>query len=231
MTEIPVDGIRTEILGAYALGRWFLEYANGILKMPSPTKHASSLGVLVWYGEKVKSRRKRNCMKVDEVVANWKDLIVRLTLAHDKDEADAAEADVERCLTPILTAPVKQLREFAPKLLAALKAEKQIPYIVWRAYEVWAVQMEKAPDEDVKELKRDLAKDIADMVEEDVKAQLPDALIRALMWRSPKKLEEVKQVVEEEKAAGRSVRLKGRESCLFLEAGGTEDEPKVCVQI
>ena len=58
-----------------------------------------------------------------------------------------------------------------------------------------------------------------------------EALIRALQWRSPAKLEEVKKVVESEQAAGRKVRLKGRESCLFVEAGGTEDEPKVCIQV
>jgi hypothetical protein len=58
-----------------------------------------------------------------------------------------------------------------------------------------------------------------------------DAMVRALMWRSPEKLQEVKAVVASEKAAGRGVRLKGRESCLFLEAGGTEDAPKVCIQV
>ena len=91
--------------------------------------------------------------------------------------------------------------------------------------------MDKATDEDIVTLKKDLAADIVKMVEEDAKAQLPDAMVRALMWRSPDTLEKVKEVVTEEKAAGRSVRIKGRESCLFLEAGGTEAHPKVCVQI
>ena len=69
------------------------------------------------------------------------------------------------------------------------------------------------------------------MVEQDAKDQLPDAMIRALQWRSPEKLEQVKEVVAKEKAAGRKTRLKGRESCLFLEAGGTEEQPEVCVQV
>ncbi len=231
-TEEERCGIRTEILGAYELGRHFLEYKNSIAGLPSPTKHLTKLGVLMWYGTTmVKTRKKRTCMDVNAMANKWRDLIVDLTMAHDKDEADKAEASVESHLTPILAAPVKQLRAFAPRLLELLKADQRIPYIVWRAYEVWAKQMETAPDEDVKELKTDLAGEIVRMVEEDAKSQLPDAMIRALMWRSPARLEEVKKVVAEEKAAGRPVRLRGRESCLFLEAGGTEDEPKVTVQI
>ena len=170
-------------------------------------------------------------MDVDELVKRWHETIVGLAMAHDKDGVDRYESAVEECLSPILTAPVKQLREFGPKLLKSLKADTSVPYLIWRAYEVWIDQMDKATDEDIVTLKKDLAADIVKMVEEDAKAQLPDAMVRALMWRSPDTLEKVKEVVTEEKAAGRSVRIKGRESCLFLEAGGTEAHPKVCVQI
>ena len=44
-----------------------------------------------------------------------------LATAHDKDAADRYEAAIEECLTPILAAPIKQVREFYPKLLKALK--------------------------------------------------------------------------------------------------------------
>jgi len=168
---------------------------------------------------------------MDELVKRWHKAIVGLAVAHDKDAVDRHEASVEECLTPLLTMPVKQLREFGPKLMAGLKADPAVPYLVWRSYEIWLEQMKDAPDEDVKTLKTELAGDIVKMVESDAKEQLPDAMIRALMWRSPSTLQEVKDVVEEEKKAGRKVRLKGRESCLFLEAGGTELEPQVCVQI
>ena len=170
-------------------------------------------------------------MDIEDLVKKWHATILGLAVAHDKDGVDRYEAAVEECLSPILTAPVKQLREFGPKLLESLKADKAVPYLVWRAYEVWIEQMEKAPDEDIRVLKQDLAADIVKMVEEDAKAQLPDAMIRALMWRSPSTLQEVKEVVTKEKEAGRGVRIKGRESCLFLEAGGTADRPEVCVQI
>jgi hypothetical protein len=76
-----------------------------------------------------------------------------------------------------------------------------------------------------------LAQEIASLVEQDVKDQLPDALIRALQWRPPEQLEQVKQAVIESQARGERPRLRGRESCLFLEVGGTEDEPEACVQI
>lgn len=170
-------------------------------------------------------------MDVEKMVQVWKAAIVGLAMAHDKDEADRQEANIEECLTPMLTAPVGQLRDFAGRLRDALKSDAAVPYLVWRAYEVWFEMMKLAPDEDVKTLKRDMAQSIVDLVEEDAKKQLPEAMVRALMWRSPEKLAEVETAVREEKAAGRSVRLRGRESCLFLEVGGTEDEPRVCVQV
>lgn len=170
-------------------------------------------------------------MNMNEVVPKWHKLVVGLAMAHDKDEADRLEASVEDLLTPLLTAPVAQIRQFAHLLLESMMNDKAVPFLVWRAFQVWVEQMDQAPDGEVKELKRDLAKQIVDMVEQDAKEQLPDAMVRALMWRSPRQLEEVKAVVEAETSAGRKVRLRGRESCLFLEAGGTEEEPAVCVQI
>ena len=171
-------------------------------------------------------------MDVDALVAEWKVVVVGLAIAHDKDEADRYEAAIEKCLMPILSAPIKQVREFYPKLLKALKDDPKVPFLVWRGYEIWVDQiLSKAPDEGIKQLKTELAREITEMVEQDVKDQIPDALIRALQWRSAETLEQVKKTVEEEKAAGRKPRLRGRESCLFLEVGGTEDEPKACVQI
>ena len=170
-------------------------------------------------------------MNVDLMVMRWSNLIVKLALAHDKEAADRIEATVEDCLNPILSAPVKQLREFGAKLLGVLKADPAVPYVLWRSYEVWIHKLKDAPDEEVKTLKKDLAAEIVDLIEDDIHPQLPEAMVRALMWRSPEKLEEMKAVVTQEKAKGNKVRLRGRESCLFIEAGGSEDEPKVCVQL
>lgn len=225
----PPRGIRTELINSYDIPRYF--YAH---TAKSAAKHMSTLGCMIRYSLDIgcTGRRKRTPMDVDALVTRWEEVIVGLAIAHDKDEADRYEAAIETCLTPILSAPIKQVREFYPKLLARMKANKSIPFLVWRSYEIWIEQvLDKAVDEDVKQLKRDLAREITEMVEQDVKDQIPDQMIRALMWRSGETLQEVKVEVQKVKEAGGKVRLRGRESCLFLEVGGTEDEPKVCVQI
>jgi hypothetical protein len=230
-------GARSLILCSYDIPKYFYgltgSSAGGGRLKRSAAFHLGELGCMVWYGDGYShtGRKKRKPVDIDDMVRKWHAVVVGLATAHDKDEADRYEAGVEECLLPLLSAPIKQVREFGPKLLASLQADRTVPYLVWRAYEIWIDQLKDAPDENVKELKTDLSRQIVAMVEEDVKAQLPDAMVRALMWRSPAKLAEVKTVIEAEKAAGRGVRLKGRESCLFLEAGGTEEEPAVCVQV
>lgn len=225
----PEEGIRTLLIASYEIPRQFYSVVR-----KSAVKHASNLGLLVWYADHCgyTARKKRTPMDVDKLVNEWKTVVTGLAVAHDKDEADRYEAAIEKCLVPILAAPIKQVREFYPKLLKALKDDPKVPFLVWRSYEIWVGQiLSKAPDEAVKQLKTDLAKQITEMVEQDVKDQIPEALMRALQWRSGDTLEEVKAAVEETKKNGDKVRLRGRESCLFMEVGGTEDEPKACVQI
>jgi hypothetical protein len=226
--ERKMRGIRTELICSYDIPRFFYSTVHGL----SPVKRADEIGLLLWYGVGCRrmGRKKRTEMNVDGLVEKWADVLTGLATAHDKDTADRYEAAIEECLTPLLAAPIKQIREFYPKLLKALKSNPQVPFLVWRGYEIWIDQiLSKAPDEDVKELKTKLAKEITDMVEQDVKDQIPEALIRALQWRSGETLEEVKAVVIKEKAKGNKVRLRGKESCLFMYAG--EGENEVCVQI
>lgn len=224
-------GLRTEVIGSYEIPRWF--YTQVRTKI-SATQKLSTLGLLIWYACKIgyTGHKKRTPMNVDALVQEWKTVVTGLAVAHDKDEADHYEAAIEKCLVPILSAPIKQVREFYPKLLAALKNDPKVPFLVWRAYEIWVDQViSKAADEDIKVLKTDLAKEITEMVEQDVKDQIPEALMRALQWRNAETLAKVKDAVVETKKKGGKVRLRGRESCLFMEVGGTEDEPKACVQI
>lgn len=225
----PPDGIRTVVIGSYEIPKLF--YKN----MPkSPVKKVENFGVYCWYACKYPhaGRKPRKLMDVDVMVQRWHTAVVGLVMAHDKDEADRYESTIDDCLSPILTAPVRQIRELVPKLLASLKADPKVPFLVWRAYEAWIETVVKtATDEDVKELKTALAAEIVALVEEDAKEQLPEAMMRALQWRNPEKLQEVKDVVSAEKKKGNKTRLVGKESCLFLWAGGTEDEPKVCIQI
>lgn len=185
-----------------------------------------------WNGHAHTGRRKRIPMDIDAMVTRWKPVIVGLATAHDKDEADRYESQLDDCLSPILTAPIRDVREFAGRLLTAMKDDPAVPFLVWRAYEIWVAEfVVKAPDGDLITLKTDIASEIAGLVEDDIKPQLSTALIHALQWRSPERLREVKAVVEKEKAAGRGVRLKGKESCLFMTAGGTEDNPEICIQL
>jgi|SRR5208282_2926887 len=228
--KLPLRGIRSELISSYEIPRAF--YCN--VRKLSAARQVSNLGCLVWYGMKVgcMGRTRRTKMDVDALVSKWAVVVTMLATAHDKDAADRYEAAIEECLTPILSAPIKQVREFYPKLLKALKENPSVPFLVWRSYEIWVDQvLSKAPDEAVKALKTELAKEISDLVEQDVKDQIPEALIRALQWRSPETLQEVKDALVKDKKMGTRARLRGRESCLFLEVGGTEDEPQVCVQI
>lgn len=224
-------GVRTMAIGAYEIGRFFWEIRTKDRRYPSPVHWARELGCYVCYTCKQPSRKKRIPMDIDAMVISWHKIYVGLATAHDKDEADFYEGSVESLLTPLLTAPVKQIRQFADRLLEVLKTDKAVPFLVWRAFEVYVEQMRKAPDEGVKELKTALAREIVNMVEGDMKDQLPDAMVRALQWRDPERLAQVKEAIQEEKAAGRKVKMKGRESCLFMEVGGTDDKPNVRIQI
>jgi hypothetical protein len=117
-------------------------------------------------------------------------------------------------LSPILSAPIKQIREFYPVLLAKLKKDSRIPFLVWIAFDAWGECIIKnSPDEGVKRLKRRLAADIADLVEKPAAEQLPEAIKRALCWRDPETLKEVKAALKD----GAKPKLVGRQSCLFLE--------------
>ena len=164
------------------------------------------------------SRKRRMKVDVDALVKTWTDVIAKFCSAHDKDDLDLAETEIEKLLQPILTAPVRDLRSFYQKLVDTLKADSRIPFFAWRAFETWhELDIKKAPDEDIKQLRRDLAEEIANMVEDEVKGDLREAMINALMWRNPQKLEQMKETIQEGKESGRKPRMKGRESCLFLQ--------------
>lgn len=232
-------GVRSAVIGSYEIPRLF--YAQGFVpargcKSQSAARVLANVGAMFHYahilGYTVRLKKRRKEVDVEKLLVRWQEVIVGLALAHDKDGADRYEAAIDDCLLPLLTAPIAQVREFASKFLEALKSDQRVPYLVWRPYEIWIESViAKASDEEVRVLKTSLAAEIVALVEPDVRNQLPEAMIRALQWRSPEKLQEFKTVVEEEHKKGNKVRLRGRESCLFIEAGGTEAEPAVCVQV
>lgn len=172
---------------------------------------------LLLYGIEHPTRKKRTPMKVDDMVARWIPIIKGLSIAHDKATLDRCEFESEQHLTPLLAAPVKQLREFYVQLTAALKADPTVPFFVWAMFEAWGkAVLQHAPDAAVRELKDELAQQIADMVATDLQPDLPTAIAGALRWRDAETLEKIKTAVEK----GGKPRLRGRESCLFLDVDG-----------
>jgi hypothetical protein len=166
------------------------------------------------------SRRKRSPMDVKKMVENWLPLVKKLAIAHDIDEKDAASSQLDEYLLPVVAAPVAEIRAFYRELTAQLKADPQVPWAVWRLFDFWGENvLDKIQSEGVLELKTEIAKRIA---ENSMKAIPPqdwiNSMIGALQWRSPEKLKEIEAHLE----AGAKPRVRGKESCLFLQVAGSE---------
>jgi len=199
---------RLRVIGNYGGERFLL--------MTQPLNNPLSL---MAYQARYPSRRRRIPVDVTTMVQRWVPVIRGIATGHDKDTVDGCEFQLEELLTPMLTAPVKQLREFYAQLVDALKADPTIPWFIWSTFEAWGEEvLSKAPDDDVKELKADLAREVAELVERDVMPDVKEAIAGALRWRSPERLAEIRDKVK----GGHKPRLRGRESCLFLHVDGTE---------
>lgn len=156
---------------------------------------------------------RRRPVDVADMVSQWVPIIKGLSLAHDKASVDRTEYNSQEHLFPLLGAPIKQVRKFFAALVVALKADPEIPFFVWTWFEAWGELMKQAPDGQIKVLKTKLAEQVAELVEKDVQPDLRAALVGALQWRNPDTLERIKTAVEK----GEKPRMRGRESCLFLE--------------
>lgn len=228
---VPIEDpapTRVSTVREHVVGLWdVLEQAKSLFLWRHalwPASHVRSLQdfrAILMYAVEVPSRRKRTLMNVPELVARWVPIIRALATAHDKAPIDACEFEMDDHLTPLLSAPVKQIREFYTQLVAALKADPTIPFFVWAWFESWGdVILKTAPDGDVLALKDALATQIAEMVERQVQPDLRAALVGALKWRSPETLEQIRDAV----AKGGKARMVGRSSCLFLEVRTGDDE-------
>jgi hypothetical protein len=203
-------GVRSAVMASLASGAFPFR-----VKKKGPVGRMEFLGhVLRWGMVHGMTHRRVVRVNVEELVGQWVEAVVGMCLAHDKDTYDAHDARADALLGPLLTAPVKQVREFYAKLLDRMRADQRVPMLVWMGFEAWGeVLVKDAPDEGVKKLKHRLAQDIADLVELDVREQIPKAIARALRWRDPETLREVKETLQ----AGAKPKLVGRESCLYLE--------------
>ncbi len=210
-------GVRTAVMSSLGIN------ALGFAKN-RPIQRLHMLGSLLRYAMQRPSHQARETMNVAQMVKKWVKAVVGLCQAHDKDAYDAEDAKADELLTPLLAAPVKQVREFYHKLEAKLRADPGVPFLVWTAFTAWGeVMVKNAPDEGVKKLKNKLAGEIADLVELDIRDQIGAAIARALRWRDPEQLEQVKEQLEK----GAKPKLTGRESCLFLSVGNGKKKVEV----
>lgn len=225
--------LRAELLGLWdivSMGRKYLFLWAGTGQRLHKDRPAWNLETVLWalrYQSQYPARRRRTPMDVPGMIQLWHRLVKGLSTAHDKTTVDNCEFDMEGALGPILTAPVKELREFYKGLVAALRKDPKIPFFVWQMFEVYGqVIIEKATKDEVVELKTKLAHEIAERVEKEVALDLKDALVGALQWRSEKSLERIKKTLDEREesledgaAPKKRARLTGKESCLFLQVG------------
>jgi hypothetical protein len=184
-----------------------------------------TIRAFLMYAAEHPSRQRRMPMDVDAMVERWMPIIRGLATAHDKATVDQCEFDSEEHLLPLTVAPVKQLRDFYAKLCDRLQHDPTIPFFVWRSFKTWGdVILAKLPDGAVKQLRGDLAKKVADLVEEQIRPDLNTALVGALQWRSPEELERIADAMQ----SGGKARARGRESCLFLEV---EQDDRVLARV
>lgn len=160
---------------------------------------------------------RRISMDVDALVADWVECLVALATAHDHEARSRADHMTDDLLRPLLTAPIAELRRFALALTKQLRADQRVPFLIWSGFEkVIEPLVRISPEGEVLELRQTLANEVAELVEKDLdRAQLVKAIADALAWRNPEKLTEIKAGL----VAGDKPKLRGRESCLFLEVG------------
>lgn len=184
----------------------------------------SHLATMLRLGSQYPSRRKRLPMteqEMNDLVRRWVDALAGLLTSHTREEFDRADFQTDDLLQPVLASPVRQLREFSRKVAAAIEQDPRIPF--------WCVQMfdfvvrhmlALAADGQPVELKEVLAAEVARLVTPHIAPELESAVAGALKWREAATLEKTKAAVQ----AGAKPRLKGRESCLFVEVDTPEGE-------
>jgi hypothetical protein len=165
-------------------------------------------------------------MDIPTMVASWHRCVLALSTGHTKDDVDHADLAMDELLGPLLTAPVAQLRVFWRALEDSLKADERVPFFVWSMFAAYGqVVVAKASDQAVIELKIHLAREIAQLVEQEIQPDLMEALAGALQWRDPETLTNIRDAVK----AGAKPRVVGRQSCLFLTV--SHDGKDYCVML
>lgn len=191
-------------------------------------KPVTELAITVAYGDTYgrMTKRRVKTVDVDDLVQRWLDTLIALSTAHDAETRNRAEEQTSTLLEPLLTAPIRQVREFVQKLAARLRTDERVPFLIWSTFEkIVRPIVLKGPDGEMVVLRQDLAEEIARTVEQRMdRNELVIAIAEALQWRPPEQLRRVQEALQ----AGKQPRVRGRESCLFLEF---DDLPDVMVQL
>jgi hypothetical protein len=152
--------LRRSLMGLY-------EAPKFIYRM-SLIKRIDSFLAMLEYATVVWPRKRRIPLDVDAMLAQWREAVVQITLAHDKKQVDEWEHKLNDLLEPFLKAPVEQIREFCSRLVAELEADQRVPFFIAQSVRAFVkVIVAEAKDDGILELKRDIAGRIARAVEGD----------------------------------------------------------------
>lgn len=215
--------LRSAVLASWQAGDFILDFYTA--QGRGPIGRLKRLALTIWYADQCgRMTWRTKPMDVDKLVDQWVTAVVGMCTSHTKDEFDAHDFRADELMSPILSAPIKQVRDFYHKLNIKLADTPGVPWMVTMGFTAWGkYAIDEAKDGGVKRLKNKLAAQIADLVELQVQDQIPEAIARALRWRDEETLQDVKQKLE----AGAKPKLVGRQSCLFLEVGRGKKKTQV----
>jgi hypothetical protein len=207
------------LIGCQEAG-YLLPYCVGIVMDKETQPYLARLYASIKYRKKIWGRTRRITVEdIEQFAELWKNTLLRLNLSHTREAIDEADYKIDELFQQFFLMPLKQVREFHTALLQILKDDEKVPFYLWKTVESWGLQpMSEAQEVEGWLLQTQMAKSLAEVLEPKLSPQLKEALINSLKWRGAETLETIKQAISK----GHEPKLKGKESCLFLEIDGKE---------
>ena len=118
-------------------------------------------------------------MDLDELVITWKRAVLGMTKSHDAEIASTYEVSVDSCINSLIGESIDTIHDFTTRLLISFKADSEVPFVIWRPFEMWLNKIKDNPRAGLSELKNAVMKEMQAL---DGQTQIPlgQALIRAL---------------------------------------------------